>query len=185
MAKSSGPNMIEQHVEKVVLGLAVLAVLFSLIHFVASSPRRIEIQGQTLAPDQVDNAVVEDGKKLEEAIVQAKPPSAEAAKKSPNAPAPTPDDGRGYAQFVPERARLDVEHKEPPKVTLAQVRDVLPAPEKAAAQAEHVVRIGSAVAADGSQSSDRFQDKLVAHVVTVFEFDTALKNWRELLKNEC
>ena len=103
MAKSSGPNMIEQHVEKVVLGLAVLAVLFSLIHFVASSPRRIEIQGQTLAPDQVDNAVVEDGKKLEEAIVQAKPPSAEAAKKSPNAPAPTPDDGRGDAQFVPER----------------------------------------------------------------------------------
>lgn len=184
MAKSSGPNIIEQHVEKAVLGLAALAVLFSLIHFVVSSPRRIEIQGQSLAPDQVDNAVVEDGKKLEEAVNQAKPPAAEAAKKAANAPSSLPDDGRGYAQFVPERLRLDVEHKENPKVTLAQVRDALPAPEKAAAQAEHVVRIVSGANTDPNQPSDRFQDKLVAHAVTVFEFDKALKSWRELLKND-
>ena len=183
MAKSSGPNIIEQHVEKAVLGLAVLAVLFSLIHFVASSPRRIEILGQSLPPDQVDNVVVEHGKQLEEAINQAKPPPAETAKKAPNAPSASSDDGRGYIQFVSESTRLDVEHKESPKVTLAQVREALPVPEKAAAQAEHVVKIAAA-SMDPNQASDRFQDKLVAHVVTVFEFEKALGNWRKLLKND-
>ena len=57
--KIGGTNIIEQHVEKAVLGLAVLVALFFLVNWVFSSPRKIEFSGK--ASGSPNHAIVLTG----------------------------------------------------------------------------------------------------------------------------
>ncbi len=65
-------EQIEQHVEKGVLGLVVLGLLYALSHWVFSSPRTVEISPggttQTVAPGEVDDVIIAQAMKVDKEV---------------------------------------------------------------------------------------------------------------------
>jgi hypothetical protein len=76
-------EQIEQHVEKGVLGLVVLGLIYALFHWVFSSPRTVEVQVggrmQELAPGEVDAALAEQARRIAQAVEDQEFNSAEQA----------------------------------------------------------------------------------------------------------
>ncbi|MBN1346318.1 MAG: hypothetical protein JXQ73_26760 [Phycisphaerae bacterium] len=63
MAKKS-IGIVEQHVEKVILGIAVLFLLAVVVTKLISSPNTVEYDGETYGPGGIDRVVAENAKKL-------------------------------------------------------------------------------------------------------------------------
>lgn len=71
MAKKDGLNIIEMHVEKVVLGLAGAFLLGLVIYFFGLGPNRIEHRGQRVGPGQIDEVIRQEAGGLQTAINNA------------------------------------------------------------------------------------------------------------------
>jgi len=72
MAKSDGMSPIERHVEKGVVALAAVLLVFALVHWVTGSPRRVQVQaGTEVPPSQVDAALQTRAKSLHDAMKNA------------------------------------------------------------------------------------------------------------------
>ncbi|NUQ50890.1 MAG: hypothetical protein HUU27_13355, partial [Phycisphaerae bacterium] len=66
-------NLLEAHVEKIVLGAAALFTLWLAWGYLLGSPNRISFEGKLLAPGQLDTAILASAQSLESAVRTAKP----------------------------------------------------------------------------------------------------------------
>lgn len=73
MPSKGSINIVEQHVEKGVLGLAALALVGVAVFYFGLSPNRVEYQGRSLGPGELDDAIAEQANQLDQAIKNAKP----------------------------------------------------------------------------------------------------------------
>ncbi|KKL26098.1 hypothetical protein LCGC14_2398660, partial [marine sediment metagenome] len=82
MSKTSDVGIVESHVEKAVLAISAIILVFMLFDRVLASPRRIELKPpaklgmrkQAYGPEEVDAALREMSARLEEKLKEAKPP---------------------------------------------------------------------------------------------------------------
>ena len=65
-------NPLERHVEKGVLGLAVLLLLGVAAKFLVTSPNQIELGGETVAPNTIDQLLLQTASKTRERIRSAR-----------------------------------------------------------------------------------------------------------------
>jgi hypothetical protein len=70
MSKKSGSG-IEQHIDKIVLGIAGLIALYVLIFYVLKSPNTIEYNGEQYAPANIDRAIYEQAKNVEDMLARS------------------------------------------------------------------------------------------------------------------
>lgn len=78
MAKSLKSNLIEQHIEKIVLGVCFLLLVYVLSGWVLSSPREFAVPGtvgpgQTVKPEAIDAALAETAEQLYRKMEGAQP----------------------------------------------------------------------------------------------------------------
>jgi len=77
MAKAGRSNLIEQHAEKGLLVLALVALVFVLFRYVTSSPRKFKppptISPKPLAPEQIDRRLLGKAKEIEKGMVDFDP----------------------------------------------------------------------------------------------------------------
>lgn len=76
MAKGS-LNIVELHIEKIVLGVAVLFAGYMVWMFVVGSPNTVEYNGQEYGPTTLHEAIKQNAQQLETAVRNAKPPEQE------------------------------------------------------------------------------------------------------------
>jgi hypothetical protein len=67
MAKQS-INPVEKHLEKGVVGLCGIGLLYVLVMFLARSPNRIDVAGKTATPSNIDQIVLEEAKGIQAVI---------------------------------------------------------------------------------------------------------------------
>ncbi len=73
MPSKGSISVVEQHVEKGILGLAALALVGVAVYFFGLNPNRIEYMGKQLGPAELDDAISEQASGLETAVKNAKP----------------------------------------------------------------------------------------------------------------
>lgn len=185
MAKPGMLGMVEKHVEKGVLALSVLILLYVVMGWMVSSPREIEIsvvqrtgpRGQSVTPSTIDEALAESASNLD----------AWAEDADVDAPQVREWDDlfRRLAQqpFDPDLLSIGVlaagdrwmgieTPREPNKVTLAAVRKVIPAPPQPRVRAERELRNMSGA-----------EDVVAAHVLTIYPLDELKQQWSQLLQS--
>ncbi|GEM_PF-1045556 len=77
MAKKASLNLLEQHVEKGLLGLAGVFLLSMIVYHLVLEPNRIEFGGQKLGPRELDEAILRQAETLQRAIQTAQPVKAD------------------------------------------------------------------------------------------------------------
>ncbi len=73
MAKKGSVSFIELHVEKGVLGLAVLFMVFLAARYLILEPNKIDLGGEKLGPRELDEAILRKADELSKAVEKAKP----------------------------------------------------------------------------------------------------------------
>lgn len=71
MAKRGSISIVEQHIEKVVLGLAVLGLLAMVALYLVMEPNTVMYNGQEVGPGELAPAIVEDAERLQRAVQSA------------------------------------------------------------------------------------------------------------------
>ncbi len=189
--KVGGTNIIEQHVEKAVLGVSLLVALFFLVNWAFSSPRKIELAGnkggaKTLAPGELDKALADMAQQLEEHMGTAKPKEYA----TPNLLAdiqaavarPGNDQGiKDYIAFTSGRKPLTGE-KLPgsQKADLEAMLAALAAPETPLVEMNREVLLGANPNPDPKNVESQLKEVIVAHVACVFDHAATMKKWLEL-----
>jgi hypothetical protein len=64
-------NPIERHVEKAILGVAVLLLIGVVVRYLVASPNQIEIRGELVAPDSIDAKIAQTAANVRERIRRA------------------------------------------------------------------------------------------------------------------
>jgi hypothetical protein len=77
MARKGSLSFVEQHLEKGLLGLGVLALLGAAVYFMVLEPNRVDFGGTKLGPRDLDEAVRRKAGELEQARRNAQPPTVE------------------------------------------------------------------------------------------------------------
>lgn len=65
-------NIIELHIEKVILGLAAAAMLAMLVMFMVLSPHQVEYNGEQVGPSELNQAILRNAESLDSRIRNAK-----------------------------------------------------------------------------------------------------------------
>jgi hypothetical protein len=73
MAKKGSLSFIELHLEKGLLGLAVLALAASATYFLILEPNKADFGGQALGPRELDEAIKRKAQELQQAVEKARP----------------------------------------------------------------------------------------------------------------
>jgi hypothetical protein len=73
MAKKGSLNIVELHVEKACLGLAVLFTLGLAVYYLGLEPNKVEFDGRPLGPRELDEAVMQKAEDMDRAFTAAKP----------------------------------------------------------------------------------------------------------------
>jgi hypothetical protein len=79
MARKGSVSFVELHVEKGVLGLAVLFAVFLAVRYLILEPNKVEFGGEKLGPSQLDEALVHKADDLARAVQNAQPAKAPVA----------------------------------------------------------------------------------------------------------
>lgn len=66
-------SMIERHVEKGILGLAGVFVLWTAWAYLINSPNKVKFEGQELSPGQLNEAILEAARRMDSQIKSARP----------------------------------------------------------------------------------------------------------------
>ena len=180
MAKENVKNLIEQHVEKAVLGLCVL-VLAGMYFFYARDVREIAIIGrggapQTAAPDGVDARLQEAAKSIEDRNRKSPAPKSEYrdhTQKVVDLQLASRIDPFGSAEARFPGKLLEVAG--PIEYTKASLDDLvkkLPRPDKPLVSARAVL----------PQAADP-RDMIVAHPASTFNWEELTKYWSSTLKD--
>ncbi len=171
--------MIERHIEKVVLCLCVLLLMYAVFHWAISSPRQIKVTDRNLAvpPDEVDLVLEEEARGIDESVRSVKPEPyrdrdfASDLKKLQE----TPFEDLGLpVELGFARAPLpQVEDAEPPKPTsLEALLAVIPKPNRPQVTVEwELLRV--------EMDSN---DVLAGHVAATYPWGNLDEKWREVLE---
>ncbi len=182
MAKSSDMNFLEQHLEKAVLFVCFIFLLYAIFHWVTSSPREIEVPQpigtpKAVAPDKVDTELSEVSLRLQNSFEKA---SAE-----PRALPPYEgiiEDYRSLKSLDGFREMVDISsarpaireetsRKIPDKPTVADIQSVIPKPQKPKTWAgREFVRMENPA------------DVAAAHVAFVYPISELKSIWRDRLR---
>ena len=73
MARRGSVSLIEQHLEKGVLGLAALFTVVLGVYYLGLEPNKVEFGGQKLGPRELDEAILKKAEDLQRAVQNAKP----------------------------------------------------------------------------------------------------------------
>jgi hypothetical protein len=68
-----GLNLVEQHLEKGVLGLSVLLMLALAVRYLGMEPNKVQFDGQALGPGELDEAIHRRAETLQRVVANAKP----------------------------------------------------------------------------------------------------------------
>lgn len=68
---------VERHVDKAVLGVAALALVYAVARYVVTSPNQVELQGQSVSPDTIDLVVAEKAEAVVDRLRGAQPEDTE------------------------------------------------------------------------------------------------------------
>jgi hypothetical protein len=197
MAKSSDSGFLERHIEKFVLGVAVLILGVMVYQNVLSSGAGYKVIAaagrgtETVAPDKMDATIRQGAQNLMEIAEHAKytpkPPLSDALEVMMQAPLPAsvtsvlpmgipmPAEGaaapRGTA-VVATTSTKPPESMPAGKATLAQVAAAMPAPEapRLSVDAELV-----------QKSKERLDEHIVAHVASAYPWSELKAKWTALL----
>ena len=192
MAKTSESGFVENHIEKIVLGVTALLMIGALLHWVASSPRTIELQVGRLPipqkaypPDQVDQGLEEMSELLKTRIkdqdvsVEPVPPYLARLRRLRASPLDPRIDlyvDLGSASKSPTEDAGDVGG---PKLKLADLKS-LPKPESVRLGANSEVQVIETLD-DAGQAAYSYKELDVIHGVAVFDFGKMVTAWRKSL----
>ncbi|HQL55821.1 MAG TPA: hypothetical protein PLQ87_14020, partial [Phycisphaerae bacterium] len=73
MAKKGSLSFVELHLEKGILGLAVLFTLFLGVYYLGLEPNKVEFDGQALGPRELDEAIQRKAEDLKRAVGSIQP----------------------------------------------------------------------------------------------------------------
>jgi hypothetical protein len=182
MAKPSQMNNVEEHLEKGLLGLCALGLVFAAFYWVLSSPRSVSVEPDSrVSPAKVDEVLLETARRTQARIEEFSP--------DPNM-RQTPD---YKAEFVRLRTEPWQQQKTPwnfyagfqplitdqpiaegAKVKLVDVIDAIPNPDKPIVKAEPELP---------DRPMDNPADVMTAHVVSVLPLGQLQEAWRSKLKD--
>lgn len=177
MAKSRAMDIVEQHLEKLVLGLCLLLFLVAAGYWGLSSPRAVELpgaRGRTKAsPTEVDRQLQDLAKSVMRQV-EAKEPNV------PPAPEYVPEIRRLFAggrsrqamgAFGPPAAAISTtEGPTLAKISLTELVDLMPAPSKPLVKAVRVLP---------NRQSENQADELVAHVLAIYPWQQLRDAWKD------
>lgn len=189
MASTEETSVVERHLEKGVLGIAVLILLVVAGFWVIRSPRVISIGDRACSPSEVDDALAQLGKEVAERHDKAAAPSeptinwVEELKKR-LAVRPMPN----FLALGPEQPPLPTENKSGPgptiaKLELAELAKDLVAPEKPLVAIERELVVvpvpppATPLDTPPAQPGKNYEDWLIAHVVAVVDFGKTYNAW--------
>jgi len=75
MAKRGPISLVEQHLEKGLLGLATLFMLFVAVRYLGMEPNKVEFGGERLGPAELDEAILRRAEDLQRAVRSVQPKS--------------------------------------------------------------------------------------------------------------
>lgn len=178
MAKVSGPSVLEQHVEKGVLALCALFLIYAVFHWGLSSPDEEEAQkifGKKFAPDKTDQFLLEQATDQQKRIKSATaptesiPPYVDTLKGILSNPLPT-----GLLQVAdlssPHVPATMPEQEQMPTTSLADIAAAIPAPAKPAVNAQRVLSEGNA------------RDVEMAFGASMYPWEELTSRWRDMIK---
>lgn len=173
--KLNETSIIEQHVEKGVLGVAVLVLLYVVFNWVPSSPRKIGPNG--LKPDEIDASIKAESIRVQEnnnngAKVDPNEEKVDYEKLAENLSMAAPLKHKEIVQFCPpgppdEEIIIDVE---PITVTLEQVAGVISAPSKPRVSGNLEL-----------PRMEKLADMPTVHLAAVFNRSKLATEWQKLL----
>ena len=180
MARPGQTSIIEQHLEKGLLGLCLLGFVFVLFHWVISSPRSVSVEPGTgkaeVSPVKVDQALLDGARAAQARIEDFKPdlppvPDYAGQIRALQTQALAPGQAWGFFGTFQEPITdrpLDV------KVSLADLIDVIPRPGKPLVKAEPELP---------DRAMDNPSDVMTSHVVAVFPWTQLQEAWRAKLRD--
>ncbi|MCJ7544664.1 MAG: hypothetical protein MUP47_08915, partial [Phycisphaerae bacterium] len=177
MAKSRAMDIVEQHLEKLVLGLCLLLFLVAAGYWGLSSPRAVELPGPRggtkASPTEVDRQLQDLAKSVMRQV-EAREPNV------PPAPEYVAEIRRLFSGGQPRHAMgafgppaVAISTTEGPvvvKISLTDLVSVMPAPSKPLVKAVHVLP---------NRQSENQTDELVAHVVAIYPWQELRDAWKE------
>jgi hypothetical protein len=197
--KEQAANVIEQHVEKGVLAVCVLLLLYGVYHWVLSSPRQLEIitgrgiQTQQVPPHQADQKLLDAAKLIQTWNLESNRPALTHPKYAEIIvrlqDANNQDPNYGDPNLYNYRLAMEIGYPRRPveldpnleagtaKVQLADLKDV-PKPLKPVVQTRLELPRRLLVGSDPS----KLRDLGVAHVVGEYPYRDLANKWRERLK---
>jgi hypothetical protein len=180
MAKSDEVGFFEQHVEKIVLGVCILAFVVVLYGWVLNSPREIEVVTgmgkETVTPAEVDSRLAEAAKRVWDLYRKARRPEQDipdyVTLYEGLARDPFPPDIGPMDNYGPPGPRIDRPTTPTRKsVTLAEIEAVTPAPGKPLAAGRwEVARLEPA------------EDRAACHVVAEYSQRKLEREWNKVLR---
>ncbi|MCK4602705.1 MAG: hypothetical protein KAU28_09575 [Phycisphaerae bacterium] len=174
MAKAWDISPIERHVEKGVLGVVLLLLLYAVVHWGISSPRKF---ADKLPPDEIDEALKKQAIEVKawNDRAKAKPEKLidylKALRRCQRADV---INGLGeVVELTPPRQKIDVEIRieQPEGIKLAEMTELTPAPGKCKVQAEREL-----------PRTEPPTDVLVSHVVSVYPWGEMEAKWSSKLQ---
>ncbi|MDY6914645.1 MAG: hypothetical protein SVT52_09360 [Planctomycetota bacterium] len=178
MAKASWVNAIERHAEKGILALCALFLLYSLVHWVFSSPRQVSVANQVVAPDEVDRSLLDLANRVKALNDNARPRS-----KRPRDYTQEMQEIRSAA--LPEGITMGLSSPRPPvtlpgnvetdklELRVDDFKEIMPKPKAPKVWAGRELL----------QSGDEPTDVVAAHIAVVYPWDQLAEAWNEKLKN--
>jgi hypothetical protein len=185
MAKAENVNFIEQHVEKIILGLCGVLVIAAVWHWVIASPVELDVintsgrgTAKAVAPEQVDQMLHEAAENVRAMYDRAKSdiePLPKWAGRTNELVAIAPRPDRPLDLGLPGSpmevgSGVKIEQREVPSpAVLADLIPVLPKPQVTIYQE--------------LPQQDTLKDRVVARAAMIFPFNKLLAAWQEKLKS--
>ncbi len=183
MAKSRAIEIIEQHLEKLVLGVCLLFLLFAIGYWGLASHRRVELPGaagKKASPMEVDQQLRDLARSVQTEVEAKKPhvpPPADyveqfrllTAGRTQGKPPSMGDFG------VPAQAIGTAEGPELSKIDLKELLDVMPVPSKPLVKAVRVL--------PNNWMTGTSADEMVAHVLSIYPWQPLNEVWKGKLRN--
>ncbi|MHC4294476.1 MAG: hypothetical protein ACYSTL_02705 [Planctomycetota bacterium] len=170
--------MVEQYIEKIVLGVCVLLLVVAVFHWAISSPREVKLSGQRTAvpPTKLDKTLLEAAQQIKDNVQEVKPTPYVAPdftvelKKLQDQPIASL--GPQVELGLPCAPLEELEDtSENVKFTLSDLVPVIPKPNQPLATVEWEL----------PKTTEESDDVLVAHVATTYPWGKLQEQWQEVL----
>ncbi|HOF17336.1 MAG TPA: hypothetical protein PK082_00370 [Phycisphaerae bacterium] len=176
MASAKQGNFFERHVEKMVLGVFILVLLYAIGHWAGSSPRTLKVPGgQEVAPEQVDAELLREAQNAKQwkdrqevpRLVPPDPAEFDALMNQPFGSSVAVTDLGSPVAVIEQKDEAVLPDL---RAELASLAQVIPAPDKPRFSAERVLPMVESP-----------EDVALVTVESVYPWGELFKNWSGLL----